>query len=134
MRTALILAPILLSACATGEQGPPQLTEKQAAALEKELSGKTAGAPVNCISIRPQTNLRAISDRVLLYRVSSRLVYKNEVSGVCSGLTRGNTLITQSWGTQYCRGDIARVADLTAGMPVGSCSLGEFIPYQSPPK
>jgi hypothetical protein len=28
-----------------------------------------------------------------------------------------------------CRGDISRVADVRTGMTVGSCAIGDFIPY-----
>ena len=28
-----------------------------------------------------------------------------------------------------CSGDIATVADLRTGMTVGSCTLGDFVPY-----
>lgn len=129
MRVLPFLAPLILAGCATGQQSPPQLTEKQAVALEKELAGKEEGKPVTCISQRPQTSFRAISDNVLLYKVSSRLIYKNEVLGTCSGLTRGSALVTQVYGSQLCRGDIARTVDFTVGIPTGSCALGDFVPY-----
>jgi hypothetical protein len=134
MRSLIILAPILLAACATGPEGPPKLTEKQTQALEKALDGKVAGEKLSCISQYRQTNLQVISDEVLLYKVSSRLVYKNELFGRCSGLARGDTLITQSFTGQLCRGDIARVANLTSGTLSGSCALGDFIPYRTPGK
>jgi len=120
MRSLIILAPILLAACATGPEGPPKLTEKQTQALEKALDGKVAGEKQACISQYRQTNLQVISDQVLLYKVSNRLVYKNEVFGRCTGLSRGDTLITQSFTGQLCRGDIARVANLNIGMLSGS--------------
>jgi hypothetical protein len=134
MRSLICLAPILLAACATGPEGPPKLTEKQTQALEKALDGKVAGEKQSCIPQYRQTNLQVISDQVLLYKVSNRLVYKNEVMGRCSGLSRGDTLITQSFGAQLCRGDIARVANLMVGTLSGVCSLGDFVPYRRPGK
>lgn len=132
MRIAMFLLPLVLAGCASTPEKPAQLTEKQALDLEKELAGKVAGEKTTCISRYNQTSMRAISNEVLLYRVSRNLVYKNELIGRCSGLTRGNTLIVESFGSQYCRGDIARVADLTVGMLTGSCALGDFIPYRTP--
>lgn len=134
MRRMFLLAPALLCACATTPEAPAKLTEKQTATLEKELAGKVPGEKVSCISQVPRTDLKVISNDVLLYRVSSRLVYKNELLGTCSGLTRGDTLITKSFGSQLCRGDIARTADLTIGIPTGSCALGDFVPYRTPAK
>jgi hypothetical protein len=37
--------------------------------------------------------------------------------------------VTRSSGSGLCRGDIARVADVSTGMIVGSCAVGDFIPY-----
>ncbi|HEX7740815.1 MAG TPA: hypothetical protein VF442_00040 [Sphingobium sp.] len=130
MRMSLLLAPLLLAGCAGGE--PPRLTERQIGKLETALAGKVAGEPVSCISRRPQSSLTAISDSVLLYRVSGNLVYRNDLIGSCAGLNRGDTLIVQTWGSQYCRGDMARSADLVTGMVTGSCALGSFTPYRTP--
>lgn len=131
MRAGIFLAPLLLAACAVGDQ-PARLTEKQTAALERALAGKVASEPVSCVVRQPAADLTAISDSVLLYRVSSRLVYRNDLIGSCSGLGRGDTLVVQTSGSQYCRGDIARSADLPTGMVTGGCALGSFIPFRAP--
>lgn len=132
MRIVRFLGPLLLAGCAGGASEPARLTEKQAARLEAALSGKVAGQPVSCISRTPQSGLTAISDRVLLYRVSGRLVYRNDLLGSCPGLARGDTLVVTSWSSQYCRGDMAKSADLVSGMVTGACALGDFTPYRTP--
>jgi hypothetical protein len=127
----LIALPVLLAACATAgmaEDPPPQLTDKQKAALDRALEGKVAGEPQNCISLTQRADLQVISDDLLLYK-AGRTVYVNRVLGRCNGLSFGGTLVTNVWGSQICRGDIARVADLSAGMLTGSCALGDFVPY-----
>lgn len=131
---ALVLAVLPLAACATGPQEPPKLTEKQTMALEKELAGLVPGEKQSCISRFPQADMRAISDEVLLYRVSSRLIYKNELIGSCNGISRGDILVTKSFGSQLCRGDIAHVLSPTSRMLTGACALGDFIPYRKPEK
>lgn len=130
MRAWTFVAPLMLTACAGGDQ-PARLTEKQAAELEKALSGKVAGEPVSCVFHQPGAALTAISNSVLLYRVNSRLVYRNDLIGSCSGLARGDTLVVETRGSQYCRGDIAHSADLTIGMVTGGCALGSFTPYRT---
>ena len=132
MRTAIFLIPLMLAGCAGSGSEPVRLTERQAARLEAALNGKVPGEPVSCVARYPGANLTAISDRVLLYRVSSRLIYRNDMAGGCSGLGRGDTLIVRSWGPQYCRGDILRSANLAVGMITGTCSLGSFVPYRAP--
>jgi hypothetical protein len=52
--------------------------------------------------------------------------------GSCSGLGSGHyALVTKQYG-QLCRGDIGQVMDLSTGMHVGSCVMGDFVPYVSP--
>lgn len=132
MRRMMIALPVLLAACASAgmaEDRPPQLTEKQKATLDRALEGKVAGEPQSCISLTQRADLQVISDDLLLYK-AGRTVYVNRVMGSCNGLSFGRTLVTNVWGSQICRGDIARVADLSAGMLTGSCALGDFVPYR----
>ncbi|KFG89901.1 hypothetical protein BV98_002316 [Sphingobium herbicidovorans NBRC 16415] len=131
MRKCIFLAPLILAACAGGNE-PSRLTEKEAARLEAALEGKVAGEPVSCVNRYPQASLTAINESVLLYRVSGRLVYRNDLIGSCTGLGRGDTLVIRPTGSQYCRGDIARSADLVTGSITGGCALGSFTPYRSP--
>ncbi|WP_176597061.1 MULTISPECIES: hypothetical protein [Sphingobium] len=133
LRPGLVLAPLLLAGC-SGSYEPPKLTEKQTGELERALAGKVPGEKTSCVNRVSQANLTAISNSVLLYRVSGRLVYRNDLIGSCSGLSRGDTLIIKTWGSQYCRGDMATSADLTTGMVTGNCALGDFTPYRSPGK
>lgn len=131
MRASLFLLPLLLTACA-GSYQTPELTDRQAAKLEAALAGKIPGEKVSCVPRQPSSNLIVISNNVLLYRVSSRLIYRNDLIGSCTGLSRGDTLIVKSYSSQYCRGDMASSADLVAGMVTGSCALGDFTPYRAP--
>jgi hypothetical protein len=135
MRATIVpmLALLALAGCA-GSYEPKPLTTKQMAALDKALDGKVPGEKVSCINSQPQTSLRVISDSVLLYRVSSKLVYRNDLLGSCTGLSRGDTLVVRTFGSQYCRGDIAHAVDLTVGTLSGGCALGDFTPYRTPPK
>jgi hypothetical protein len=54
----------------------------------------------------------------------------NHLIGECSLLKSGfYTLVTRSNGMGLCRGDIADVADVRTGMTVGSCAIGDWVPY-----
>ena len=129
----LALTPLaLLAACAAQTEQAPKLTDRQAADLDKSLAGKVAGEKKSCIDRFPASSLRAISNEVLLYEASRKLVYVNNVIGSCSGLTAGNTLVIRSFGSQYCRGDFIQVVDLQSGITHGSCVLGDFTPYRTP--
>jgi hypothetical protein len=113
------------------ESTPPALTEKQSKLLSKELDGKVAGEPVKCISEFNADNIMRVSDDMLLFRVSGRLVYQNKLRSRCTGLERdSDIMVFEQFGTQKCSGDIIRLVDRTSGIQGGFCSLGEFIPYR----
>lgn len=131
------LAPIALSACAASQQSAEAeaLTPDQLALLDRHLGGKVAGEPVSCIpSTSGSMETIRVSDSVLLYRVSGRLVYKNDLRSSCPGLARDNdVIVSRSFGTGPCRGDIIRLVDRASGIGGPSCSLGNFTPYRTPP-
>lgn len=131
-KLTFIAVPLMLvSACGEVDSTPAPLTDKQASLLTRELEGKVAGAPVNCISDFNADNMIRISDDILLYRVSGRLVYKNTLRSSCPGLARDSDIVvTEQFGGQKCRGDLVRLVDRTSGIPGPVCSLGEFVPYR----
>ena len=110
---------------------PKPLTEKQAKKLDKALKGKVAGEPVNCIPNFPNSGFTRISDDILLYRHSGRLVYQNRLRSTCPGLARNDDIIvTRVFGGRYCKGDLITLVDRTSGFPGPSCTLGQFTPYR----
>lgn len=131
-----LVAPLLLAACAAGERTaePEQLTPDQLALLDRHLGGKVAGEPVSCIPVaRGSLETIRVSDNVLLYRASGRLVYKNELRSSCPGLARNDDIIvSRQFGNGPCRGDIIRLVDRSSGISGPSCALGEFVPYRTP--
>lgn len=131
--TMLIAPAILLAGCGEVDSTPKALTEKQAKVLDKQLAGKVAEAPVDCINNDHATNLVRVSDDILLYRTSGRLVYKNQLKGSCPGLARDSDIVvTETFGSKYCKGDLVRLVDRTSGIPGPTCLLGEFTPYRKP--
>jgi hypothetical protein len=128
------LAIIGMTGCAMAarDQGP-RLSEREAKELAAALKDKVPGKPVSCVSrVLGSDGLRAISDTVLVYKVNRNLVYRNDLNGSCSGISRGNTMVLKPTVDQYCRGDIVRSVDLSTGMQAGSCGLGSFVPYRTP--
>jgi hypothetical protein len=134
-RFTLLGTLICISACtAQPESSPKPLTEKQSKLLDKSLAGKTPGKPVDCIQLDRSNDLVRVSDTILLYRQSSNLVYKNELNWSCHGLASQNDiLVTETWGSNLCRGDIVRLVDPVSGLQGAACPLGDFIPYRKTP-
>ena len=128
-----LMASMALAGCAYGDAdtAPAPIRDKEAKILEKELKGKVAGKPQNCISNSRNVNTIRISDDTLLYRESGRTVYVNKLRGSCPGLTRGDDImVVETFSGQHCSGDIIRLVDRTSGIPGPVCSLGEFVPYK----
>ena len=124
----LALAVAMLPGCTTQ---PPQASRSAEAQAEfqKLTAGKVAGAPITCLPSYRSSNMVTIDDGTVAFK-NGRTVYVNHLLGECNGLQSGfYTLVTRSSGSGLCRGDIARVADVSTGMIVGSCAVGDFIPY-----
>lgn len=132
----LSLALLPLAACTTSTTDrPPQFSAREEKELARVLTDKVPGEPVSCISSFNSSELRALGDNTLVYRVNKDLVYRNTLQGGCNGLSRGDTLVmNRTSSSQYCRGDIARVVNLMSGTMTGSCTLGDFVPYRTPGK
>jgi hypothetical protein len=128
-----VLALASVSACAPmgTASGPSPMTEKQAQVLAKELGGKVAGKPQNCLPHNNADNVIRISDDMLLYRQSSRVVYQNKLRYPCHGLARdSDIMVTETFGGSLCKGDLLKLVDRTSGIQGPVCSLGEFVPYR----
>lgn len=123
-------AAVGLAACATAMSSPEQRSPRAQAQYDKLLAGKTAGKPAKCLPLQRSNDMVVIDDDTILYR-DGRTTYVNKPLGSCNQLGRGSyALVTRSSGSQLCRGDIGTVTDMTSGMTVGSCALGDFVPYK----
>ena len=111
--------------------GPPEpRTPHAQAKLDRLLAGKVAGPPMTCLQPYQASETITIDDNTILFRRGNTL-YRNELAGGCNGLGSGfYTLVTRTTGSGLCRGEIATVTDVRSGVSVGSCTLGDFIPYR----
>lgn len=121
-----------LAACTTAPEPMTRSAEAEAQ-LSKMLAGKTAGKPVSCLQSWQSGNMVVIDDNTVLFRDSPTRVYRNDFRGYgCQNLGSGHyTLVTRSSGPSLCSGDIAQVVDLGSGINLGSCVMGDFVPYDS---
>jgi hypothetical protein len=131
---ALILAFVLLAGCA------PTMADRERAArddarnqerLAVALAGLTPGQPRSCINLSDlrMANSETYGDTIL-YRVSRGLIYRNDTSGGCFGLSHDDIIVTNSIGSQMCRGDIVHTVDRGTRMSSGSCVFGDFVVYR----
>jgi len=125
----LATAVVGLCACATASE-PAQRSAKAQGEYDRLLAGKTAGKAEKCLPTYRSIDMTIIDDDTILFR-DGRTVYVNHPLGGCNNLHQsGRALVTKNFGPQLCRGDLATVIDNTSGIPVGACSLGDFVPYK----
>jgi len=125
---SFLLLTAALSACASAPQPRSARAEEH---LQSLLAGKTPGKPVDCLPTYRSGDMVVIDDNTIVFR-DGRRVWRNDLNGgTCNSLGSGHyALVTHTFGgTGLCRGDIATVADLQSGMTVGSCVIGDFVPY-----
>lgn len=131
-RFALIALGATLAACSANPVAEPR-TAKAETRLREALDGKVAGRAVSCLPPGTSSDMTIIDDNTILFRRGAgSLVYRNDPPGGCSPLGSGfYALVTTTSLSSLCSGDIARVVDTANGMTVGSCSLGDFVPYRT---
>ena len=132
MRILLIAAAATsLVACETADYQPAQRSARAQQSYDKALAGKTAGKAESCLPLQRSNDMVVIDDDTIIYR-DGRTTYVNKLLGTCNNLGNGSyALVTRSGnGSMLCRGDISSVVDATSGITVGSCALGEFVPYR----
>lgn len=129
MRLSLLLvgaAALLGAAPAPDGARSPRAQAK----LDKALAGRIAGATVDCVDVARLSAPSIIDSRTILYRDMSRRIWRNDLPEQCGILRPERIVVLQLQGSQLCRGDAIDILDRGLNVPVGSCRLGGFTPYE----
>ena len=131
------IIPILIAAavggCAVAPPQPPLVDAKAQTRMAELLAGKVAGPPRSCLPSYRADTMSVIDDRTIVFRDSPGRVWVMHPLNECNLLSVGPyALMTRSPTSQLCRGEIAQVVDTMSGATVGSCVIGDFIPYVRP--
>lgn len=132
----LVLIPVLLA------MGCAETPRQQAIAADQKvadeiklaglLKGYTPGPAESCLPQQSgQYSTQGVGD-TLLYSNGGRVIYRNDTTG-CSGVERGDVLLTLTNQSRLCRGQIATTFDAISRNQTGGCSFGDFIPYRKNP-
>ncbi|MFZ5616185.1 MAG: hypothetical protein ACOZAA_02525 [Pseudomonadota bacterium] len=116
-KAACVLAGVLAAASVASAE------KEETDALDRfDRTGET----VNCVEMR-STDISAIDEDTLLFRVGPGDYYVNETRGTCndadSAFSRFDITL---YGSRICSGEIIRIVDRSSGIFQGACSLGEF--------
>ncbi|MFL6845127.1 MAG: hypothetical protein ACJ8ER_09630 [Allosphingosinicella sp.] len=122
------LLPLLLLTCAcAATAGAPSARDE--AGLARELAGRTAGEPRDCVTADSGRSLVARDRQTLVYE-TGRTLWVNRLAAECPGLDPTSTLVLDLHGGQYCRGDHVRSVEPGMTIPGPVCILGQFTPYR----
>ena len=122
----------LVAGCA--DQAAPELSESDEARISSALANyEQAGRSVDCVNSRDLRGNRSAGEGAIIFDGIGRRVWVNRPPAGCPSLDHGRALRTSTPSTRLCRGDIATVFDPVSGIDYGSCSLGEFTPYDRRP-
>lgn len=113
-----------LAATLAGCAAPPP---SASSAAIPELAGRTAGAPVRCVTFGQRDGLHIAGPHTLTFR-DGKTIWVNNVPE-CSTLRTSDILVLEPFGTQYCRGDFVRTRDNVTLIPGPGCRLNDFVPY-----
>ena len=127
VHTALLVGLTFMATSAASGDRP----EHGGRTLDQRLAGLTPGKPTDCLNNLPSNSTETFG-ATILYKVNSRLIYRNDTSGGCEGMEHGDYIVTVSNEGRLCRGDIGRTFEPSSRIPTGSCALGAFVPYQRP--
>lgn len=97
--------------------------------LERELRGRVAGEPVDCVNLRTIRNSRVI-DRTAIVFDAGGTIYVNRPRAGADALRSWDTQVVRSFGSQLCSIDTIRMVDGSSGTFQGTVFLGEFVPYR----
>jgi hypothetical protein len=97
------------------------------------LNGKVPQSPQNCVSNYNANDMTVIDSQTIAFRESGYRTSLVHLSQGCGALATGGILVTKSSiGGSLCSGDIAQVLENGARMIIGSCTIGQIVPYVTP--
>jgi hypothetical protein len=108
-------------------QAKPRLTPEQQ--LAKELQGRVAGEPVDCISLHRIRSSRIIDDTAIVYDAGGT-IYVNRPRSGAESLDKWDTMVTRLHSSQLCSIDTVKLVDSSSRFMTGLVFLGDFVPYR----
>jgi hypothetical protein len=98
-------------------------------ALTRDLANRVAGKAETCIPAGTGQILSVIDRRTLTHERGGT-IWVNRLEADCPGLRSEATLVVETQGARYCRGDRIRAIEPGIGIPGPICILRDFTPYR----
>ena len=128
MKKVLITLAAAVAAIAPAHAMSPDRVDGEAK-LARQLEGRVAGEPVNCIDLRRVRSSRIINDTAIVYEVGSTL-YVNRPRSGAESLDNWDMMVSRPFGGRLCRIDVVQLYDASSRMMTGLVFLDKFVPYK----
>ena len=123
--SVLASAALLLSGATAASAETP--AERGEAQLARMLEGRTAGAPVSCITTTRSNKMEVIDGVAVVYD-AGKTIYVSRATDPKS-LGPWDVPVIERFGSQLCKTDIMRTVDRSGGFLSGIVFLNDFVPY-----
>ena len=127
MRNLLSLLAGSLLLASTSAVAAPRIDPETR--LAREIEGRVAGEPVDCIQLRNIRSSRIIDKTAIVYDAGGT-IYVNRPRGGRESLDQWDVLVTKTHDSQLCSIDTVQLYDSSSRMLSGIVFLGEFVPYR----
>lgn len=127
-KTSTLAATLALLATAVGSLAHAAPANGEAR-LQREIAGRTAGEPVDCIRLSDIRSSRIIDGTAIVFETTGNRLYVNTPPNGASSLDSSYVMIFDTHTPQLCSIDTVRLRDMTAKMDAGFVGLGKFVPY-----
>lgn len=122
-------ALILAAACAANAALPQRGGDRsEEAKIARQLAGMTPGKPQDCLPRDRYNGMEGYSTTILFIG-GPKKIWRNELIGACTGLSRDDLPVITSPSGRMCRGDRVETRSRIGGMMTSACALGSFVPY-----
>ena len=99
------------------------------AKLARALQDRTAGKPLDCLTLRYAQSSTVIEGTAIVFE-SAGTLYVNRPASGAESLSDLRTLFTRSLTGELCRGEPVGMVDTSTGNETGGIILGQFVPYR----
>ena len=127
MRTLMFLIALAAAGCAASR---PVGDTSEARALDRQLAGRVAGEPRDCVPQRQDQPLHAVDRRTVIYDLPGE-IWVSRLAADCPLLGPDSTIVVETFGDRYCRNDRIRALQPGTTIPGPICLLGDFTPYRA---
>lgn len=103
--------------------------EDPEAQLAKELAGRVAGEPLDCIQMHRIRSSRIIDETAIIYDAGST-IYVNRPTAGHDGLKDWDVMVSEPFNNRLCNTDTIRMFAIGSNMLTGIVFLGDFVPYR----